>query len=141
MRSLGAMLMLALIMHTTAMSQSTVVNLGTAADFVALAKTGISTTGTTAIVGDIGVSPAAATAITGFGLIMDQSGTFSISSLITGKIYAADYTSPTPAKLTTAIGDMQTAYTNAAGRSLPDYTELYAGDVTGKTLTHGLYKW
>jgi hypothetical protein len=43
--------------------------------------------------------------------------------------------------MTTAIGDMETAYTNAAGRSLPDYTELYAGDVTGKTLAHGLYKW
>ena len=141
MRSLGALLMLALVVHTAAVSQSTVVNLGTAAEFVALAKTGISTTGTTAIVGDIGISPAAATAITGFGLIMDPSGTFSISSLITGKVYAADYTSPTPTKMTTAIGDMQTAYTNAAGRTLPDYTELYAGDVTGKTLIHGLYKW
>ena len=36
---------------------------------------------------------------------------------------------------------METAYTNAAGRPIPDYTELYAGDVTGKTLTPGLYKW
>ena len=140
-RFLGAMLTLALMVHAVAVSQSTVVNLGTAGDFVVLAKTGISTTGVTSIVGDIGVSPAAATAITGFGLILDLSGTFSTSPLITGKVYAADYTSPTPTKMTTAIGDMQTAYTNAAGRTLPDYTELYAGDVTGKTLTHGLYKW
>jgi hypothetical protein len=36
---------------------------------------------------------------------------------------------------------MQTAYTNAAGRTLPDYTELYTGDLTGRTLTRGLYKW
>jgi hypothetical protein len=36
---------------------------------------------------------------------------------------------------------MEAAYTNAAGRSLPDFTELYAGDITGKTLTPGLYKW
>ncbi len=36
---------------------------------------------------------------------------------------------------------METAYTDAAGRTLPDYTELYAGDITGQTLTHGLYKW
>jgi hypothetical protein len=118
-----------------------VVNLGTAGDFVVLAKTGISATGTTSIVGDIGVSPEAATAVTGFGLIMDASGRFSTSSLITGNVYAADYTVPTPTKMTTAIGDLETAYTNAAGRTLPDFSELYTGDVTGKTLVPGLYKW
>ncbi len=140
-RVLGAMLMVALMAHTAAVSQSTPVNLGTSGDFAILAKTGISTTGVTSITGDIGVSPAAATFITGFGLIMDASGTFSTSSLVTGKVYSADYTPPTPTKMTTAVSDMQTAYTDAAGRTLPDYTELYAGDVTGKTLTHGLYKW
>jgi hypothetical protein len=117
------------------------VNLGTSGDFVLIAKTGISTTGTTKITGDIGVSPYAATAITGFGLIMDVSNTYSTSTLITGKVYAADYTVPTPTKMTTAIGDMETAYTNAAGRMLPNYSELYTGNLTGKTLTRGLYKW
>ncbi len=117
------------------------VNLGTAGNFVILSKSGISTTGTTAIVGDIGVSPIDSTAITGFGLIMDSSNTFSTSSMVTGKIYAADYTDPTPAKMTTAISDMEKAYADAAGRTLPDATELYAGDLTGKTLTPGLYKW
>ncbi len=115
------------------------VNLGTAGDFVVLAKTGISTTGTTHITGDIGVSPVAATYITGFGLT--KVGAYATSSLVTGKVYAADYAPPTPAKMTTAVGDMGTAYTDAAGRTLPDYTELYAGDLTGKTLTPGLYKW
>jgi hypothetical protein len=43
--------------------------------------------------------------------------------------------------MTTAIGDMETAYTNAAGRMLPNYSELYTGNLTGKTLTRGLYKW
>jgi hypothetical protein len=43
--------------------------------------------------------------------------------------------------MTTAVGDMQTAYTDAAGRTSPDYSELYTGDLTGKTLTRGLYKW
>jgi len=143
MRFLGTMLIFALTVPAVAVSQSTPapVNLGTAGNFVILAKTGISTTGVTAITGDIGVSPTAAVSITGFGLIMDPSGTFSTSSLITGKVYAADYTAPTPTKMTTAIGDMQTAYTNAAGRVSPDYTELYTGDLTGKILTHGLYKW
>jgi hypothetical protein len=36
---------------------------------------------------------------------------------------------------------MQTAYTNAAGRTLPDSIELGAGDITGRTITRGLYKW
>ncbi len=142
-RFLGAMLTIALMAPVAVMSQSSPapVNLGTAGNFAILAKTGIATTGATQITGDIGVSPAAATYITGFGLIMDASGTFSTSSLVVGNEYAADYTDPTPTKMTTAVSDMETAYTDAAGRTSPDYTELYAGDVTGKTLTRGLYKW
>ncbi len=141
-RFLGAMVTVALMLTAAAVSQSPApVNLGTAGNFVILAKTGISATGVTHITGDIGISPAAATYITGFGLIMDPSGTFSTSSLVTGNVYAADYTDPTPSKMTTAIGDMETAYTDAAGRPLPDHTELYAGDLTGQTLTPGLYNW
>lgn len=116
------------------------VNLGTAGNFVILGKTGISTTGTTAITGDIGVSPVAATYITGFGLIMDALNTFSTSALVTGRIYAADYTSPTPATMTTAVSDMQTAYTNVAGRAA-DVTELGAGNIGGMTIYPGVYKW
>jgi hypothetical protein len=72
---------------------------------------------------------------------MDASNTFSTSSLVTGKAYAANYTSPTPSKMTTAVSDMEIAYNDAANRKLPDYTERFAGDLTGQTLTHGLYKW
>jgi hypothetical protein len=36
---------------------------------------------------------------------------------------------------------MQTAYTDAAGRSNPDFLELGAGSIGGQTLTPGLYKW
>ncbi len=43
--------------------------------------------------------------------------------------------------LTTAIGDMQTAYTDAAGRKSPTKTELGAGNINGLTITPGLYKW
>jgi hypothetical protein len=117
------------------------VNLGTAGKFVILAKTGVSTTGTTAVVGDIGVSPVAASYITGFSLIADSTNTFSTSSLVTGKLYAADYATPTPAVMTAAVSDMQTAFTDAAGRTTPDFTELGAGDVSGLTLVPGLYKW
>jgi hypothetical protein len=117
------------------------IDLGSAGHYVILAKSGISTTGTTSIVGDIGVSPIAATSITGFSLIADSSNQFSISSLVTGKVYAADYAAPTPSVLTTAVLDMQAAYTDAAGRSLPDFTELGAGNIDGMTLAPGLYKW
>ena len=116
------------------------VNLGSAGDFVVLSKSGISTTGTTSITGDIGVSPITAAAMTGFGLIMDSSNTFSTSALVTGKVYAADYAAPTPATMTTAINDMETAYTDAAGRTSPTATELGAGNIGGMTLAPGLYK-
>ncbi len=117
------------------------VNLYSAGDFVILAKTGISNTGPTSIVGNIGVSPIVATAVTGFGLTMDVSNAFSTSALLTGKVYAADYAVPTPSTMTTAISDMQTAYSDAAGRTLPTATELGAGNIGGLTITPGLYKW
>ncbi|MDO8524447.1 MAG: ice-binding family protein [bacterium] len=116
------------------------VNLGTAGNFVILSKTGISTTGLTNVIGDIGISPAAATYITGFALTLPAESAFSTSALITGKVYAPGYANPTPANLTTAISDMQTAYTDAAGRA-PDVTELGAGNISGFTLAPGVYKW
>jgi len=115
--------------------------LGTAGNFVILAKTGVSTTGTTAIVGNVGLSPAAETFLTGFSQTRDATNVFATSSLVTGKLYAADMAPPTPTDMTTAIGDMQIAFTDAAGRVLPDFTELGAGDISGMTLVPGLYKW
>lgn len=116
------------------------VNLGTAGDFAILAKTGISSVPHSVITGDIGVSPIAATAITGFGLTADATKVFSTSPQVTGKAYAADYASPTGSKLGTAVGDMGAAYRDAAGRAV-NYTDLYAGDLSGRTLTPGVYKW
>lgn len=117
------------------------VDLGAAAPFVILTKTGVTNVPISSITGNIGTSPIASTAITGFSLIADATNTFSTSSQVTGKIYAADYADPTPANLTTAISNMEAAYTDAAGRLLPDATELYAGDLSGQTLAPGLYKW
>lgn len=118
------------------------VNLGTAGDFVILTKSGISTTGVTSITGDIGVSPAAASAITGFGLIMDTNGQSSHTPIVTGKVFAADYAAPTPAKMTTAVSDMETAFTTANGLTTPaPVVGLYAGDISGRILPPGLYKW
>ena len=118
------------------------VNLGTAGSFVILTKTGTSAVPTnTAITGDIGVSPAARTYMTGFSDTLFSDGTYSTSSLVTGKIYAANMAVPTPAKMTAAVSDRERAYTDAAGRTIPDFTELGAGDVSGMTLKPGLYKW
>ncbi len=43
--------------------------------------------------------------------------------------------------MTTAISDMETAFTDAAGRTNPTATELGAGNISGMTLAPGLYKW
>jgi hypothetical protein len=109
---------------------------------VILAKTGISSTGTTVIVGDIGVSPAQATYITGnFALDLPASSAFSTSVLVTGKVYAPSYAVPTPAYISTAVSDMEAAYTDAAGRAPTVTGELGAGNIGGLTLAPGVYKW
>jgi len=114
------------------------VNLGTAASFVILAKTGVSTTGTTSVVGHVGVSPAAETFLTGFSQARDATNTYSTSSLVTGHLYAADMAVPTPTQMTTAISDMETAYTDAAGR--PGGPALgAAGDIGGLVIAPGTY--
>lgn len=116
------------------------VDLKTAGGFVILAKSGISTVPTSAITGDIGVSPSAASYITGFALTADATNVFSTSLQVTGKVFASDYAAPTPSNLTTAISDMELAFTDAAGRA-PNVTELGAGNIGGLTLTRGVYKW
>ncbi len=116
------------------------VNLGTSSKFAILAKAGVSTVPGSAITGNIGVSPAAADAITGFSLKADASNVFSTSAQVTGQVFAANYAVPTPANLTTAVGDMELAYTDAGARA-PDVTELGAGNIGGLTLAPGVYKW
>src|SRR6185295_11583388 len=54
-----------------------------------------------------------------FSQTLDPSGTFSTSPSVVGKVYAANYTTPTPANLLTAVSNEATAYNDA----------------------HGLYKW
>jgi hypothetical protein len=123
------------------------VDLGTAEDFVILAKTGITTVPQSDITGDIGVSPIAAEAMTGFSFAKDSGGEFSTSIQISGRAYASDYAVPTPEKLTLAVGDMQTAYTDAAGRPNEDASRINLGGGTlggafgGPTtsLTAGVY--
>jgi hypothetical protein len=111
------------------------VNLGVAGNFAILSKTGITDVYKSAILGDIGTSP-----ITGAALLVS-------CAEVVGTIYTVDAAGPLPCRvtsatmLTTAVGDMQAAYTDAAGRINPDFLNLGAGNIGGKTLAPGLYKF
>ena len=106
--------------------------MGTAGNYVILAKTAINNVPTSAITGDLGLSPAATSYITGFSLT-DFTG-YATSAQVTGKVYAADMVSPTPTNLTTAVQNMITAYNDAAGRPSPDYLELGTGNIGGQNI-------
>jgi Ice-binding-like len=110
------------------------VGLGTAATFAILSKTGVTDVYASSVKGDVGTSP-----ITGAAMLLS-------CGEVTGRIFVVDAAGPPCAvddatSLTAAVGDMQTAYTDAAGRVSPDFTELGAGEIGGLTLTPGLYKW
>lgn len=115
------------------------VNLGESSKYVILAKTAINNISTSDIVGNLGLSPAATSYLTGFSVT--NSNGYATSAQVTGRIYAADMAVPTPVNLTAAISNMMTAYTDAAERPSPDFTELAAGDIGGRTLTPGVHKW
>jgi hypothetical protein len=117
------------------------VGLGRAGSHVILAKTGISSVPASALTGDLGLSPAAATFVTGFSQVADSTNVFCRSTQVTGKVFAANYAVPTPSGLTTAVGNMESAYTDAASRPTPDHLELLSGNIGGQTLAPGLYKW
>ncbi len=103
---------------TGACSQSGI-SLGLASSFAVLAGSTVTNTGPTSITGDLGLSPGSA--VTGF-----PPGT------IVGVTHVADPTA------VTAIGDLTTAYNDAAGRVLCPIT--IAGNIGGQALTPGLYK-
>jgi len=124
-----------------AYTSPTTVNLGAAGNYVILAESAITATAGTYVTGDLGISPAAASDMTGFGLILDGSGTFSTSSIVSGSVYASDYATPTPANLITAVSNMMAAYNDSANRITPDEVNKGAGDIAGLTIAPGLYNW
>lgn len=110
------------------------VNLLSAGNFAILSKTGITSVYKSTVTGDIGTSP-----ITGAAMVIE-------CGEVTGNVYSVDAAGPackitSATMLTSAISDMQTAYLDAEGRINPDYLELGAGTIGGKTLLPGLYKW
>ena len=113
--------------------------LGTASNYTILAKSAITSVPDSVITGDIGLSPAALSDMEGFSTSLFTG--YATSTQVTGFVYAADMVSPTSTNLTTAVEDMITAYNDAAGRILPDFMNLGAGEIGGETLSAGLYKW
>ncbi|MDB6059608.1 MAG: hypothetical protein JWO95_3452 [Verrucomicrobiales bacterium] len=132
--SLLAALVVSLASASLGMAALVPVNLRSAGSFVILSKTGITDVYASAIVGNVGTSP-----ITGAALLL-------ACNEVAGSIYTVDAAGPAcevinPSFLTTAISDMQTAYTDAAGRKNPNVTELGAGNINAMTIPPGLYKW
>jgi hypothetical protein len=105
------------------------VNIGTAANYVILAKTGVSTVPNSVITGNIGLSPAATSYLTGWSLIPEPTNTFDTSAQVAapGQLYAADMVGgTTSADLGAAVLDMQAAYTEAAGMAPAGGALVYA---------------
>ena len=133
-RLIGSMAIL-LVVCGSGFASSQPVNLGKAGTFAILTKTGITDVYKSAVQGDVGISP-----ITGAALLLT-------CGEVSGTVYSVDAAGPLPCKvtdathLTAAVGDMEFAYTDAAGRTSPDFTELGAGEIGGFTLAPGLYKW
>ena len=116
------------------------IKIGTSENYTILSKTGISSAPNSYVYGNIGVNPISETAITGFSLKMDASNEFSSSTQVEGQVFAGNYGYTTSRKLNAAVSDMETAYIVASGRTA-DFTDLYDGDLSGKTLSPGVYKW
>jgi hypothetical protein len=109
-------------------------NLGLAGSFGILSKSGITNVYKSTIKGDVGTSPIAGTALL---LTCDE---------VVGTIYTVNDAGPAcrvvnASLLSTAILDMEAAYTDLVGRKNPNFINLHAGDLGGKTLAPGLYKW
>lgn len=119
-----------------ASAPQTPVNLGSAGNFTVLSKTGITDVFKTTIDGNVGTSP-----ITGAALLLTCAEVNGIIYTVTDAGPLGDCRVTDATRLTAAVGDMETAYNDAAGRTLPDALNLGAGEIGGLTLTPGLYKW
>ncbi len=111
------------------------VEVGTAGTFAILTKTGVTNVYASAINGNVGSSPISGAAI---GLTCPE--------VMTGTVYSVDAAGPAckvtnATFLTSAVGDMEIAYNNAAGRTHPDSVNLGGGEIGGLTLLPGLHKW
>jgi hypothetical protein len=116
-------------------------------NFVVLTKTGITNTGSHAsvITGNIGASPITAAAMDNVFCTEITGTIYGVDAAYTGSGATTCFAGNPPAANKTlvdnAVADMVTAYNEAAGRTGPDFVDLFAGNISGKTLAPGLYKW
>jgi len=128
-QTLWLLILTAIALHSlNATAAQPTINLRGTARFAVLAASGITSVPTSAIIGDVGLSPAARSKITGLTPVE-----------VTGGIFAADDGGATAVMLTSAQGDLTTAYNDAAGRSL-GAVDVANADLGGRTLAPGLYK-
>lgn len=141
-RLLTPLLLVLVMPHQIFAAGPAPVNLRSTANFEILAGAAVTSTGGGTINGNVGASPIAGSAI---GVTCAQ---------VNGQIYAVDASGPacavvSPTLLTTAKGDLTTAYNDAAGRTpIPSGSNLNPGaayssgyNIGGMTLAPGLYKF
>ncbi len=123
------------------------VNLFSAANFVIISETGITNTGShsSVITGNITSSAITAAAMNDV-FCSEITGTiYGVNAAYVGSGNQACFAGNPPLSNKTiadnAVGDMLTAYGDAAGRVPADDTDLYGGIIGGKTFTPGIYKW
>jgi hypothetical protein len=116
-----------------AASAAQTVQLGTAAPFAVLAGTAVTDVPTSAITGDVGLSPAAGSNYAGL-----------TQAEVTGTIYSTNAAGPAgsvddPSLLTSAKNDLTTAYVAAAGEVPTTTFTTTDNQLGGQTLTPGVY--
>ena len=109
------------------------VPLGTAGNFAILSVMELTNVTPSVVTGDVGLTVASGALI---ALTCAE---------VTGQIFSKDITAPPcnvadAAMLAAAEIDGDNAYNNASGRA-PNVTGLGAGDISGMTITPGVYKW
>jgi hypothetical protein len=119
------------------------VDLGDANNYAILTKAGITNVPDSVITGNIGVSPITGEAMTGFDFYTCEDGPGSTGSAqLTGIATASNWGDAD--ELSLAVGAMETAYTDAAGRTNDDAARIdptLGADCGGATtpLTTGVY--
>ncbi|KAJ7029630.1 hypothetical protein C8F04DRAFT_962570, partial [Mycena alexandri] len=123
--------------------QNAPVLLGTAGNFAILARSGVDNVPTSAISGNVGVSPKTASSLTGFDLVQDPSGQFSTSTQVNGRLMGSTDAPPTPSLLSAAVLDMQNAFADAMNQHIfIDFGSIsFPGRIGGANLIPGIYKW
>jgi uncharacterized protein YjdB len=120
---------------------ATSVDLGEAGKFAVLSKAAITNVPLSIITGEVGISPAAGSFITGLTCPEVTGSTSFPIHVPSGASRPCDVVDPS--YLTTVIGNMQTAYTAAQAQpnGVGPFLNLGGGTLIAQTLNPGVYTW